>query len=165
MGKRGTDGRLSRFESSCFAENFLHNFLVIVPLLIIFPETAISDITIVIHKDIEMGIKSKRKNVKIGDSVGITYPYLASIGKFSTLAGNRLFLIDPRGEITEEELLEFMETEIEPRFYAKFFPDKVPHINRNSRDVTPGILHICPPPGAERSGSEQRRENEAASAI
>ena len=38
-------------------------------------------------------------------------------GDESTLAGNRLLLVDPRGEISEEDLLEFLEEHIEPNFW------------------------------------------------
>lgn len=62
-------------------------------------------------------IKDKRKNIKIGDSIGITLPANLSIGEYSTLAGDRLILIDPRAEFTEQELLEFMEKYVEPHFW------------------------------------------------
>lgn len=35
----------------------------------------------------------------------------------STIAANRLILADPRGEIPESDLLEFLETQIEPAFW------------------------------------------------
>jgi len=65
-----------------------------------------------------MGIKSKRKNLKVGDSIGITYPSVVVTGEHSTLAGDRIFLVDPKGEISEDDLLEFLEIHVEPQFWS-----------------------------------------------
>lgn len=59
-------------------------------------------------------IRDKRKNFNIGGSKGITYPHVIAIGKESTLAGNRLLLIDPQGKIPPDLLLQFHEQRIEP---------------------------------------------------
>jgi hypothetical protein len=75
-------------------------------------------------KRYKMGIKSRRKNLKVGDSVGITYPYVVDTGTHSTLAGNRIFLVDPRGEISENDLLEFLETHVEPQFWPWYLEKK-----------------------------------------
>jgi len=47
----------------------------------------------------------------------MTYPSDVTIGEEATLAGNRLLVIDPRGEIDENDLLEFLETHVEPAFW------------------------------------------------
>ncbi len=54
-------------------------------------------------------IKDTRKNITIGGSRGITYPHVIAIGKNSTLAGNRLLLIDPQGKVPPEVILRFHE--------------------------------------------------------
>lgn len=59
-------------------------------------------------------IRDKRKNLNIGGSKGITYPHVISTGENSTLAGNRLLLIDPQGKIPPEILLKFHVERIEP---------------------------------------------------
>lgn len=65
-----------------------------------------------------MGISVRRRNRKIGkhsDYMNIPKPMEA--GEESTIAVNRLILADPRGEIPERDLLEFMERYIEPAFW------------------------------------------------
>jgi len=47
----------------------------------------------------------------------MTYPSDVIIGEEASVVGNRLLLIDPRGEIDENDLLEFMERHIEPAFW------------------------------------------------
>ena len=65
-----------------------------------------------------MGIKDRRSNIKHGRySQALILPAMLKKGKESTLAANRLILVDPRGEITEDDLLEFLETYIEPNFW------------------------------------------------
>ena len=65
-----------------------------------------------------MGIKDRRANIKHGQySQALVLPSKLKKGKESTLAANRLILVDPRGEITEDDLLEFLETYIEPNFW------------------------------------------------
>lgn len=59
-------------------------------------------------------IKDTRKNITVGGSKGITYPYVIAVGKSSTLAGNRLLLVDPQGKIPPEVLLKFHEQRVEP---------------------------------------------------
>lgn len=46
----------------------------------------------------------------------MTYPGSVVVGDEATIAGDRLLLIDPRGEISEDDLLEFMENHVEPAF-------------------------------------------------
>jgi hypothetical protein len=64
-----------------------------------------------------MGIKDRRKLIKLGGSDVVSIPSLVSRGEEATIAGNRLLLIDPRGEIPEDELLEFLENRLEPEFW------------------------------------------------
>lgn len=64
-----------------------------------------------------MGLKVKKTNIKIGNSTAITIPVGLDKGKESTLAVNRIGLIDFKGEIPEGVLLEFLETHIEPIFW------------------------------------------------
>ncbi len=62
-------------------------------------------------------IKSRRRNYQIGGSKAVTYPSDITVGEEATLAGNRLLLIDPRGEIDEADLEEFLEKHVEPIFW------------------------------------------------
>jgi len=65
-----------------------------------------------------MGIKMKRSNIKWGRySRVLVVPAAIEKGKESTLAANRLVLVDPRAEISEEKLLEFLEKFVEPNFW------------------------------------------------
>ncbi len=62
-------------------------------------------------------IKSRRRNYQIGGSKAVTYPSDITVGEEATLAGNRLLLIDPKGEIDENDLEEFLEKHVEPVFW------------------------------------------------
>ena len=63
-------------------------------------------------------IKDKRSNIKWGRySSALVLPASIEKGKESTIAANRLMLVDPRGEINESDLLEFLEKYIEPEFW------------------------------------------------
>jgi hypothetical protein len=65
-----------------------------------------------------MGLKAKRSNIKHGKySRALILPASLQIGETSTLAANRLLIIDPRGEIEENHLLEFLENYVEPNFW------------------------------------------------
>ncbi|MDI6904547.1 MAG: hypothetical protein QMD13_03515 [Candidatus Bathyarchaeia archaeon] len=65
-----------------------------------------------------MGLKDRRSNIKHGRySLALILPATIEKGEESTLAANRLILVDPRGEISEEDLLEFLETFVEPNFW------------------------------------------------
>ena len=65
-----------------------------------------------------MGMKDKRTILKLGKySNAITIPSKMKTGDTATLAGNRLIIMDPRGEIHEDDLLEFLEEFIEPNFW------------------------------------------------
>ena len=66
----------------------------------------------------KMGIKDKRKNIKHGRySTALILPANLKKGATSTLAANRVILVDPRGEICADDLLEFLEVYIEPAFW------------------------------------------------
>lgn len=65
-----------------------------------------------------MGLKDRRSNNQCGKySTALVLPAKIAKGKESTLAANRLILVDPRGEISETDLLEFLERYIEPEFW------------------------------------------------
>lgn len=64
-----------------------------------------------------MGLKDRRSNVKRGYSTSLVIPAKLKVGKESTLAANRLMLVDPRGEIPEDDLLDFLEKYVEPEFW------------------------------------------------
>ena len=65
-----------------------------------------------------MGLKDRRSNIKQGGySRVLVLPASLEKGEESTLAANRLLLVDPRGEIPESDLLEFLEAFIEPNFW------------------------------------------------
>ena len=66
-----------------------------------------------------MGVKDRRANIRHGRySRALILPASIEKGEESTLAANRLVLIDPRGKIPEGVLLEFLEEHIEPRFWT-----------------------------------------------
>ena len=54
--------------------------------------------------------------------MALTYPSDVLIGKEASIAGDRLLLVDPRGEIDENDLAEFMETHVEPAFWRWWRP-------------------------------------------
>ena len=84
-----------------------------------------------------MGMKDRRTNLKHGKySTAIILPAILEKGKTSTLAADRLILIDPRGEIPEKELLSFLEEFIEPNFWGQTIsevlpPDERPELKHN----------------------------------
>jgi len=66
-----------------------------------------------------VGLKDKRSNIKHGKySRVLVLPASIKIGEKSTLAANRLVLVDPRGEIHEDDLLQFLEKFVEPDFWS-----------------------------------------------
>jgi len=67
---------------------------------------------------VKMGFKARRKNITVGRTSKATIlPALVEMKEESTIAGNRLILLDPRGEISENDLLEFFEAYVEPNFW------------------------------------------------
>jgi len=72
-----------------------------------------------------MGLKDRRSNIKWGRySSALVLPASLEKGEESTMAGNRLLLVDPRAEINEEDLLEFLEKFIEPQFWPWYLKKK-----------------------------------------
>lgn len=66
-------------------------------------------------------MRSTRKIVKVGGSLAITIPSVlehAGKGQLVTLAANRLMLCDLRGEFSEGDLAELLES-LEPRIWRK----------------------------------------------
>ena len=61
--------------------------------------------------------KWRRRNYQLGGSRALTYPSDITVGEEATVAGSRLLLIDPRGEIDENDLEEFLEKHVEPVFW------------------------------------------------
>ena len=68
-----------------------------------------------------MGLIGTRKIFRTGKySRAITLPSKLKMGKNASFAADRLILIDPRGEISEDKLLEFLENHVEPNFWPWF---------------------------------------------
>lgn len=66
----------------------------------------------------DLGISDTRNVLKTGKySKAVTIPSKIKTGETATMAGNRLIIMDPRGEIHEDDLLEFLELHIEPNFW------------------------------------------------
>lgn len=66
-----------------------------------------------------MTIAVRRKNRTIGKvSRFLNIPMPVIAGVESTIVVDRIILADPRGEIPEMELQEFMEEHVEPAFWA-----------------------------------------------
>jgi len=68
-----------------------------------------------------MGLATRRRVTPRGAkgaSKSIVIPSKLKAGKVATIAANRLMLIDPRGEIHEDELLQFLEKFVEPDFWS-----------------------------------------------
>jgi hypothetical protein len=83
-----------------------------------------------------MGLKDRRSNLAHGKySTVLVLPAKLEKGKESTLAANRLIIVDPRGEISEHDLLEFLETFVEPYFWSWYL--------KKRRDVTVGPAQNC----------------------
>jgi len=77
---------------------------------------------------VKMGFKARRKNVDVGKtSKAMILPALLEIKDESTMAGNRLVLSDPRGEVPEKDLLEFYEKYVEPKFWAWYQQLRLKH--------------------------------------
>ena len=71
-----------------------------------------------IEREFMKMLKDRRSNIRWGRySSVLVLPASIEKGRESTLAGNRLLLVDPRAEINEDDLLEFLETFVEPYFW------------------------------------------------
>jgi len=70
-----------------------------------------------------MGIVEKYKVYEVKGRDGrvqtrmIRLPKSIKAGRSATIAGDRLLIVDPRGEIEADELLTFFENEIEHKFW------------------------------------------------
>jgi hypothetical protein len=62
-----------------------------------------------------MGISCYRANRKRGKSISISIPSFKEIGVCSSIAGNRLVLLDLEGKIPHQILLQFLVEEVEPK--------------------------------------------------
>jgi hypothetical protein len=65
-----------------------------------------------------MGITDKRKIHRAGEfSKSVVLPAGLRTGTYATMAADRLVLIDPRGEIPADALLDLMEKHLEPAIW------------------------------------------------
>lgn len=80
-------------------------------------------------------IKARRKNFQLGGSKAITLPGGMQIGEESTMAGDRLLILDPLGEIPEDALGEFLIEHIEPSFWSWWQARKERQFGRKAGDV------------------------------
>ena len=67
-----------------------------------------------------MGLATRRKVTARGAkgaSKSIVIPSKLKAGQTATIAANRLMIVDPRGEISEDDLLHFLEKFVEPDFW------------------------------------------------
>ncbi len=62
-------------------------------------------------------LKDRRRVVQVGNSVAVTIPSSLEKGKEATLAANRIMVVDPMGEIPEDDLFQFLRDVIEPALY------------------------------------------------
>lgn len=84
-----------------------------------------------------MGMKARRKNQNVGSSNMMIIPAGLEIGESSSIAANRLVLADVRGIIPENDLLEFLETKIEPEFW-KWYQKKKKEIEERVNEKNKG---------------------------
>jgi hypothetical protein len=88
-----------------------------------------------------MGIKARRSNHPHGKySRALILPANLKIGKYSTLAADRLILVDPRGEISEDDLLEFLEEFVEPQFWAWYLKKREKAIGNGIEPKNPNSI-------------------------
>jgi hypothetical protein len=67
-----------------------------------------------------MGLATRRRVTARGaggSSKSIVIPSKLKVGDTATIAANRLMIVDPRGEISEDDLLQFLEKFVEPQFW------------------------------------------------
>lgn len=67
-----------------------------------------------------MGLATRRRVTPRGArgaSRSIVIPSKLKTGQTATIAANRLMIVDPRGEISEDDLLQFLEKFVEPQFW------------------------------------------------
>lgn len=63
-------------------------------------------------------MKARRSIWRNHASSAMNIPAALEKGREATIAANRIMLVDPRGEIDESDLLQFLESEIEPRLWT-----------------------------------------------
>jgi len=81
-------------------------------------------------------LKDKRSNIKHGRySRALVLPAVLEKGDKSTLVADRLVLVDPRGEISEEDLLEFLEKYVEPNFW--------PWLKKKQKETFVSRTEVC----------------------
>lgn len=67
-----------------------------------------------------MGLATRRRITPRGargTSKSIVIPSKLKAGQTATIAANRLMIVDPRGEIHEDDSLQFLEKFVEPNFW------------------------------------------------
>ena len=82
-----------------------------------------------------MGLAARRKVTVRGAgnaSNSIVIPKNLKVGKFVTIAADRLMIVDPRGTIAEEDLLEFLERYVEPCLWPWLKEREARNISTNS---------------------------------
>lgn len=82
-----------------------------------------------------MGIRARRKVYRMGNSKSLSIPPELVTGKEHTMAADRILIADPRGEIPEDELHDFLEEVVEPLFRQRFFPGTA-----QNKEVQPPLL-------------------------
>jgi hypothetical protein len=68
-----------------------------------------------------MGLATRRRVTlrgAKGASKSIVIPSKLKAGETATIAADRLMIVDPRGEIGEDDLLQFLEKFVEPNFWS-----------------------------------------------
>ncbi|MDO8715352.1 MAG: hypothetical protein Q7J73_00825 [Dehalococcoidales bacterium] len=94
--------------------------------------------------------KWRRRNYQLGGSRALTYPSDITVGEEASVAGSRLLLIDPRGEIDENDLEEFLEKHVEPVFWKWWEQKKaakrpkVAGVIRTMEAKTPTVEKVLP---------------------
>jgi len=88
-----------------------------------------------------MAIATKRKNIEQGGSTLVSIPAALQKGEVTTMAADRLILADPRGDIPEADLLEFLETYVEPQLW-QWLKSKTEKNGSDGQDSAPTTPHI-----------------------
>lgn len=84
-----------------------------------------------------MGLVARRKVTRRGAqgaSNTLVIPKQLKAGKIATIAADRLMIVDIRGEIPEEDLLEFLERYVEPHFWSWLKEKQERRLGTGARD-------------------------------